>query len=86
MPKRRYRKPGDLYDLQCMLWTLMRELEDRVFERGLMPLTLEDLVRVSHAMGQLSGSYLKLIELGELAQQMSQLEQLMHENGNGHGR
>lgn len=82
MPKRRYRKPGDLYDLQCMLWTLMREVEDRVFEREAEPLSLDDLLRVSHAMGQLSGSYLKVVELGTVEQGMRDLEHLA--TGNGH--
>jgi hypothetical protein len=84
MPKRCYRKPGDLHDLQCVLWTLIRDLEEVLYAdpRPDEALSLEDRLRITHAVSQVSGSYLKVVELGAIERQMSDLEQLAH--GNGH--
>jgi len=89
MAKKRYRKPGDTRDLQCILWTLIREVEDRVFEPQAEPLMLDDLLRIAHAMAQLSGSYLKVCEVATLEQGMQDMEALVQSlqasrNGNGH--
>jgi hypothetical protein len=84
MPKRRYRKPGDVHDLQCVLWTLIRDLEEVLYAdpRPDEVLTLEDRLRITHAVSQVSGSYLKVMELGTLESRMNDLEHLV--SGNGH--
>jgi hypothetical protein len=91
MAKKRYRKPGELHDVQCLLWTLMREVEDRVFETQAEPLTLDELPRVCHAMSQLASSYLKVCEGGTIAALVARLETLearqqLMESFNGHNQ
>jgi transcriptional regulator of aromatic amino acid metabolism len=60
MAKRRLRKPGDVRSLQRMLWQALIECE-----RVLMHAEDDEMtLRAAHAIGQVSGQYAKVIEIG----------------------
>lgn len=70
MAKRRLRKPGNLKDLQRMLWQSLVECE-----RVLLTATDDEMtLRAAHAVGQVGGQYAKLLEVGELEARLTALE------------
>jgi hypothetical protein len=79
MPKRRYRKPGDPRDLRLILWTVIRDLEDWLYHDP--PLAIEDLVRVAHVLSQLSGAYLKAVDLDAMNARLTAVEQTLSTHG-----
>ncbi len=70
--RKRHRKAGDIGALRRVLWTALVEIE----------MILEDddpamKIKAGHALGTLSGSYLKALELTDIAARIARLEDLL---------
>ena len=69
-PRKRYRKPGSLAQLQGMVWEALLEAS-RMIEA---PSASEDRkLKSMHAMAQLAGAYMKAVEVHDLAAQIDEL-------------
>jgi hypothetical protein len=70
-PRKRYRKPGSVAQLRGMLWEALLEAAAMIEA----PDGSEDRkVKGMHAMAQLSGCYLKAVEVHDLAAQVAELQ------------
>ena len=67
--RRRRRKPGDLNSLRRTLWAGLLEIEDLLASDD--PLLK---LRAAHALATLAGSYMKCIELHDIAGRIERLE------------
>jgi hypothetical protein len=68
---KRYRKPGSLAQLRGMLWEGLLAAASMIDE----PSASEDRkVKGMHALAQLSGCYLKVVEVHDLAAKVAALE------------
>ncbi len=70
--RRRRRKPGDIGALRRVLWSALVEIEA----------ILDDddpamKIKAGHALGTLSGSYLKALEQADIAARIDELERLV---------
>ncbi len=70
--RRRRRKPGDIAALRRVLWSALVEIEA----------ILDDddpamKIKAGHALGTLSGSYLKALEMTDIAARIDELERLV---------
>jgi hypothetical protein len=63
-------KPGDLPQLQLILWHALKRAQ------GILDASTEDdaTLRVVHAISQVAGQYAKLLEIGELEARIAALE------------
>jgi hypothetical protein len=69
-PRKRYRKPGSVAQMRGMLWEALLAAS-RIVED---PAATEDRkLKSMHAMAQLSGCYLKAVEVTDLASQIAEL-------------
>lgn len=65
----RRRKPGDLGQLRRVLWGCLLELE-----RDILDGDTNQRIRAAHALGTLSGSYLKATQASDLEARIEALE------------
>ena len=74
--RRRRPKPGTVKQLQGALWRSVLILEEHL-ERVATHDRVEvsELTRLTHALAQSAGVYLKAIEVGELEERLAALEQ-----------
>jgi hypothetical protein len=90
-PRKRRRKPGDLAQLRAVLWQTILEVE------ALMEAPLVDdygeedprghqalVLKAAHALAQLSGSYSRILESGDLERRIVALEAAVLQRRNGH--
>ena len=90
-PRKRRRKPGDLAALRRVLWQTIVEIE-ALIESPLVDDDGEENVRAhqglvlkgAHALAQLSGSYIRLIEGSDLERRITALEAAVLARRNGH--
>jgi hypothetical protein len=73
MAQKRRRKPGNLAQLVRILWQAV--LEAQAVLEGADEGEWERTLRAVHALGQVSGQYAKLLEIGEIEARLSALEQ-----------
>jgi len=67
--RKRRRKPGDINGLRRTLWAALLEIE------GLLGNDDPQLkIRAAHALGTLSGTYLKCLELADVIARIERLE------------
>ncbi len=90
MPAKRMRrkKPGTVADLSSTLWRAISHLEWHLDDtaKAEQPDTSE-LCKLSHALSQAAGVYLKALEVGELEQRLEALEKAQSETqGNSYRR
>jgi hypothetical protein len=82
MPRRRYGKPIDLRQLRAVLSQAIldtKQLTD-------VPEPSQELVlKVAHALAQLTGPYRQLLEASDLEQRLTALEQRISAETNSHG-
>jgi hypothetical protein len=70
-PRKRYRKPGSLAKMRGMLWEALLELSGMIEASN----ASEDRkLRGMHAMAQLAGAYIKVVEVHDLAAQVAELQ------------
>jgi hypothetical protein len=70
LAKKRPRQPGDLRQLQRVLWRALLEAEEILANADEPELTL----RAVHAISQASGQYVKLLETGEFEARLAAIE------------
>jgi hypothetical protein len=66
----RRRKSGDIHQLRRVLWGVLIEIEGEVLSAE----TVDAKVRCANSLAQLSGSYLKCIEVADIAARLERLE------------
>ena len=66
----RRRKPGDIHQLRRVLWGVLLEIEAEVLSTAITDTKL----RAANSLAQLSGSYLKCIEVADIAARIERLE------------
>ena len=72
--KKKIRKPGTVLDLQRKLWRALCEAE-LILDEADDP---ELVLKAVHAMSQVSGQYLKLVEASDVDRRISAIEEAMH--------
>ncbi len=75
--KRRARrpKPGTIKQLTAVLWRAITHLEDHINTTTTAEqVDTADLCKLTHALSQAAGTYLKAIEVGELEERLTVLE------------
>lgn len=80
--KRRKRGAGSVQELQAVLWALVQQVRDDLEKRGAdgePALPFEVRLKGVHALSQVSGTYLKATEVGELEARLAALEERMKE-------
>jgi hypothetical protein len=80
-PQKR-RPKGSLGALQRGLFSMFQRHLEIVEEED----DLELITKAATAGVQIALAYMQVIELGDMAKEMTALEHLIDENGNGHGR
>jgi hypothetical protein len=73
-PRKRYRKPGSVAQMRGMLWEALLEASSIVEDPDA---TEERKLKSMHALAQLSGCYLRAVEVGDLARQVADLQEAM---------
>jgi hypothetical protein len=73
-PRKRYRKPGSVAQMRGMLWEALLEASSIVEDESS---TEERKLKGMHALAQLSGCYLRAVEVGDLAKQIADLQEAM---------
>jgi hypothetical protein len=68
--RKRYRKPGDVADLRRVLWSALTQIEELLADND-----PQMKIKAAHALGTLSGTYLRALELGDLEQRVRRLEE-----------
>lgn len=81
MARKRRRKPGDVAQLQAVLWQTIIEVEGVLDTR---PPSHELILKAAHALAQLAGVYGRILEVVDLDARLTALEQHMGET-NHHG-
>jgi hypothetical protein len=71
--KKRKGKPGNLLEVQKLLWKALRTAEGLLDTATEAQLDLLQL-RCIHAISQSAGQYIKLLEIGELESRIAALE------------
>jgi hypothetical protein len=73
MGKKLRGKPGDMHQVQLILWHALKRAQ------GVLDTAVEDdeTLKACHAVGQLAGQYVKLLEVGELEARLTALEQAL---------
>jgi hypothetical protein len=71
MPRRRFRQPGDLTQLRRVLWRTIVEVEALLDTH---PPSNALVLKSTHALSQLAGTYTKLVESSELEARVAALE------------
>ncbi len=66
----RRRKPGDIHQLRRVLWGVLIEIESEV----LWASSTDTKLRAANSLAQLSGSYLKALELTDISARLDALE------------
>ncbi len=66
----RRRKPGDIHQLRRVLWGVLIEIEAEV----LSPQSTDTKLRAANSLAQISGSYLKALELTDVVERLDALE------------
>jgi hypothetical protein len=74
MARKRHAKPGDLTQLRAVLWRTILEVEALLDAR---PPANELVIKSTHALAQLAGSYTKLVETCDLSNRLEALEAAM---------
>jgi hypothetical protein len=77
MAKKRRRKPGNLQEVQRVLWTALCEAESVLLEAD----DPDQRLRAVHAVSQASGQYAKLLEVGEMHARLEALEKKLEALG-----
>jgi D-alanyl-D-alanine carboxypeptidase len=76
--RKRRVKPGNLHDLQRVLWATILEVEALLEVR---PCSTDVVFRAAHALAQLSSSYRAVTEIADLETRIQQLERAAGRNG-----
>jgi hypothetical protein len=76
MARKRHGKPGDLAALRRTLWWTLRRVEAICDDEDAADVLV---IKAAHALGQLSATYMRLIEVTELEPRLKALETLMQE-------
>jgi hypothetical protein len=66
----RRRKSGDIHQLRRVLWGVLIEIEAEVLNAE----STDTKLRAANSLAQLSGSYLKCLELTDIAARIERLE------------
>lgn len=73
--RKRRPKPGSVRQLQAVLWRAISHLEDHLNTAADRErVDTGELVRLTHALSQAAGPYLKALEVGELEARLEALE------------
>jgi hypothetical protein len=75
-PRKRRRLAGDIGDLKGVLWDMLLEVEALRHEDEV---SKEFVLRVAHALSQLAQTYLKTLEVCDLAAEIAALKAAVHE-------
>jgi hypothetical protein len=70
MARKRRRKPGNLRNLQAVLWMLILEVEELLGDDP----PAERVLRCAHAMAQLASAYKGVIEMVDISARLEALE------------
>jgi len=70
-PRKRRRPAGDIATLKRVLWDLILDVEAL---RHHEEVSSDLVLRVAHALSQLAGTYLKILEVHDLATKVAELE------------
>lgn len=74
--RKRRAEPGTVRQLQAVLWRAISHLEDHLNTAAdREQVDTGELVRLTHALSQAAGPYLKTLEVGELEARLTALEQ-----------
>jgi len=66
----RRRKPGDIGQLRRILWGVLLQVEAEVH----LSESVDTKLRAANSLAQLSGSYLKCIEIADIAARIERIE------------
>lgn len=66
----RRRKSGDIHQLRRVLWGCLLELEADILDAP----DANQRIRAAHALGTISGAYLKALELADLETRLAAIE------------
>lgn len=73
--RRRRPKPGTIEDLQKVLWNAVATLEERLLDTSdEEDADVAELCKLTHALSQAAGTFLKAVEVGELEARLAALE------------
>lgn len=73
-------KPGTVRQLQAVMWRAVLYLEAHLDDMAEADsIDTADLTRVTHALAQTAGTYLKAVEVGELESGLNELQKEFHE-------
>ena len=73
-PRKRYRKPGSVTQMRGMLWEALLQASSIVEDPDASE---ERKLKSMHALAQLSGCYLRAVEVADLARQVADLQDAM---------
>jgi hypothetical protein len=71
MARKRRVKPGNLHDLQRVLWATILEVEALLDVR---PCSTDVVLRAAHALSQVAATYTRLTETAVLEERLAKLE------------
>ena len=71
--KKKRLKAGTIEEARLMLWRALQRVEQRIEEQE-EPVSLNDSLRVLHALSQAVGAYVKVVDMGELEARIQSLE------------
>lgn len=70
--RKRYRKPGDMKKVRLVLWRTLRQLEDLLDDPEA---STDEVIRLTHALTQAAGVYVKIHEAYALEQRIAAIEE-----------
>jgi hypothetical protein len=79
MARKRHVKPGNLHDLQRVLWAAIVEVEALLDVR---PCSTEVVLRSAHALAQLASAYRGVVEIVSIEERIATLERAAAERTN----
>jgi hypothetical protein len=82
MPRRGSRQPGDITHLRRVLWRTILEVEALLDAR---PPSSELVLKSAHALAQLAGAYRGVLQVSDIADRLTALEQQREAESNHHG-
>lgn len=76
--RRRKLKPGDLKDVQSVLWSAIIKLEQHLRDvtENEEETDTGELCKLTHALSQSSSTYIKALEVGEYEARIAELERV----------
>lgn len=72
--RRRRRKPGDIGKVRAVMWQGIELLERHVLRHDPERDDADELCKLMYALSQVTGTYAKLIEVGDIEERLAALE------------